>query len=194
VSGTRGRSKQARDEAATPEDPHALTAQQQLFVAEYLVDLNGKQAAIRAGYSAATAESQASRLLRNVKVAAAVAEAMKARAEAIQVDSYMVVKGLKEIALFDPASLYDEHGALLPLHKVPLEARRALAGLETDELIEDGVAVGLTRKVKWLDRTKAYELLGKHLKLFTEKQELSGADGGPLQVSIAITRTVKEGA
>ena len=38
------------------------------FAQEYVVDFNGKQAAIRSGYSKKTAESQASRLLRNVKV------------------------------------------------------------------------------------------------------------------------------
>jgi len=49
-----------------------LTPRQEAFVREYLVDSNGKAAAIRAGYSANTAESQASRLLRNAKVASAV--------------------------------------------------------------------------------------------------------------------------
>ena len=41
-----------------------LTPRQQLFVMEYVVDLNGKQAAIRAGYSTHTAEVQASSRLR----------------------------------------------------------------------------------------------------------------------------------
>ena len=50
-----------------------LNARQARFVAEYLVDLNGKQAAIRAGYSPKTAETCGPRLLRNVQVAAAVA-------------------------------------------------------------------------------------------------------------------------
>ena len=49
---------------------------QQLFIMEYVVDLNGKQAAIRAGYSAKTAEVQASRLLSHVKVQAAIRKAL----------------------------------------------------------------------------------------------------------------------
>ena len=44
-----------------------LNPKQQRFVDEYLIDLNGKQAAIRAGYSEKTAEVQASRLLSNAK-------------------------------------------------------------------------------------------------------------------------------
>ena len=56
-----------------------LTPKQARFVAEYLVDLNGKQAAVRAGYSRATAEQQASRLLRNAQVRAAIDAEQTAR-------------------------------------------------------------------------------------------------------------------
>ena len=49
-----------------------LTAKQRRFVAEYLVDLNATQAAIRSGYSHKTAEQQGYRLLRNVQIGAAV--------------------------------------------------------------------------------------------------------------------------
>ena len=53
---------------------HILTPKRDRFCLEYVKDLNGKQAAIRAGFSAKTAESQASRLLRNAKVKARIAE------------------------------------------------------------------------------------------------------------------------
>ena len=61
-----------------------LTLQQERFVAEYLIDLNATQAAIRAGYSAKTAQPQSSRLLSNAMVQTAVAAGHKrviARAE-----------------------------------------------------------------------------------------------------------------
>lgn len=57
----------------------SLTAKQAAFVAAYLVDSNGKRAAIKAGYSKAGAEVAASRLLRHPKVAAAL---KKAKSEA----------------------------------------------------------------------------------------------------------------
>jgi len=50
-----------------------LTPKQHRFVAEYLVDLNASQAALRAGYSARTAPQQGSRLLKNAQVQAAIA-------------------------------------------------------------------------------------------------------------------------
>ena len=75
-----------------------LTTKQAQFVAEYLIDLNATQAAIRAGYSEKTAESQGSRLLSNAKVAAAVAKAQEERAERTEVTQDMVVEGLLKIA------------------------------------------------------------------------------------------------
>jgi len=56
-----------------------MTPKQDRFVAEYLVDLNATQAALRAGYSPRTAPQQGSRLLKNVDVQAAVAPGKVAR-------------------------------------------------------------------------------------------------------------------
>ena len=84
-----------------------LTAQQQRFVEEYLIDLNATQAAIRAGYSAKTAEQQGSRLLRNVKVAQAIEAAQVARLKRTEVDADWVLRRLVAEADADLADLYD---------------------------------------------------------------------------------------
>lgn len=73
-----------------------LTPKQAMFVKEYLVDLNGKQAAIRAGYSPKTAEMQASRLISNVKVKAAIQEAMDQRAKRVEITSDYVLDTIRE--------------------------------------------------------------------------------------------------
>lgn len=83
----------------------ALTAKQQHFVKEYLIDLNAKQAAIRAGYSPKTAEQQASRLLSNVKVQAAIQEAMDKRAAKVEVTADMVLRRWWDLATADPNEL-----------------------------------------------------------------------------------------
>src|SRR4051794_11457661 len=67
--------------AAQPQAKGPLTPKQQRFVEEYVVDLNGKHAAIRAGYSATSAEGQASRLLSDAKVQQAVSALQGQRAE-----------------------------------------------------------------------------------------------------------------
>src|SRR3954449_4422091 len=79
-----------------------LNDRQCRFVEQYLVDLNATQAAIRAGYSAATANQIGARLLANVKVAAAIAEARAARSRRTEVTQDRVVLELARVAFGDP--------------------------------------------------------------------------------------------
>lgn len=76
----------------------SLTAKQERFVAEYLIDLNATQAAIRAGYSEKTAQEQGSRLLSNVMVAKAVSEAQGRIAEQAEWSAVERLRMLAEIA------------------------------------------------------------------------------------------------
>lgn len=73
-----------------------LTAQHQRFVDEYVIDRNGKQAAIRAGYSEKTAEQQASRLLRNVKVQEAIEAKLKRISMKTELTAEWVLKEFAE--------------------------------------------------------------------------------------------------
>lgn len=75
-----------------------LNAKQQAFVAEFLVDLNATQAAIRAGYSEKTAYSQGQRLLKNVEVDAAIKAAQAERAEKTQRTALDVLKDIQDVS------------------------------------------------------------------------------------------------
>ena len=79
-----------------------LNDRQARFVAEYLVDLNATQAAIRSGYSARSAYSTGERMLRNAEVAAAIAEAQAARSRRTEVTADRVVLELARVAFGDP--------------------------------------------------------------------------------------------
>ena len=87
-----------------------LTRKQHRFVAEYLVDLNASQAALRAGYSARTAPQQGSRLLKNVEVQAAIATQQAQQLEAVEVRIEDVLRDLKAIAHTDLHVLSDQSG------------------------------------------------------------------------------------
>jgi hypothetical protein len=82
-----------------------LTDLQQRFVDEYLVDLNGTQAAIRAGYSPDTARQMASENLSKPYIQVAIADARKAQQERTQVDADRVVTEAWNIMLADPREL-----------------------------------------------------------------------------------------
>jgi phage terminase small subunit len=147
---------------------------QRLFVAEYLKDLNATQAAIRAGYSAKTASSQGERLLRNVEVSAAIAEAKADRSERTKVDADWLLTRLANESVADIADLYDEAGNVKPVKDWPLIWRQGLvAGIEVERI---GAGAGAVTKIKISDRIKRLELIGKHIDVqaFKEKIEHTG--------------------
>ena len=84
-----------------------LTDKQQRFVDEYLIDLNATQAAIRAGYSAKTADQQGSRMLANVKVKQAVAEKQAQRSKRTGVNQDRVVLELAKVAFAKMTDIVD---------------------------------------------------------------------------------------
>lgn len=158
-----------------------LTPKQQRFVAEYLIDLNATQAAIRAGYSAKTADVQGPRLLGNVRISEAVSKRRQKVLERAEVTTERIVQEAAAVAFSDIRQLYDEKGELLPVHLWPAGVAESIAGIEVEELFEGrGEArehVGRLKKIKRWDKTKALEILAKYKKLFDDgpKVNLQGA-------------------
>ncbi len=74
-----------------------LTDKQALFVQEYLVDLNATQAAIRAGYSARTAEWIGPQLLGKSHVSSAIAMKMAARSKRTEITADLVMRDVEAI-------------------------------------------------------------------------------------------------
>lgn len=167
-----------------------LTPKQQRFVEEYLIDLNATQAYIRAGYTVKndeTASVMASRLLGNDKVQATIQEALKARQERTQIDSDYVLKRLVEIDQMDVLDIMDDDGNVKPLRDWPKIWRQYISNIETISM-DDGE--GWLKKIKWPDKVKNLELLGKHVSVgaFKDKIEHTGKGGKDLEV--VITRRV----
>lgn len=159
----------------------ALTAKQQRFIVEYLIDLNAAQAAIRAGYAVKGAKDQAYQLMQRPEVVAAVKEAIEARNQRVQVDADYVLNRLTEIDQMDLLDILDDDMSIKPLSKWPKVWRQSLSGFDIAEMFE-GVGkerdlVGLMKKIKWPDKVKNLELLGKHVNVnaFRENVNHSGS-------------------
>lgn len=163
-----------------------LNDKQRLFCAEYIVDLNATRAAVRAGYSERTAKQIAQELLVKAEVVAKVQSLMDERANRTQVTADRVITEVARLGFADLRKLFDDKGALRPVQEWPDEIAAAVASVEVDELFEgfgeNRVQVGYTKKVKLWDKGKALEMLGRHLKLFVERTELTGPNGGPIPV------------
>lgn len=163
-----------------------LTDKQELFAREYLKDLNGTQAAIRAGYSEKTAQEQASRLLSNVMVQDRIAELKAERNEQIGVDAAYVLRRLTEIDQMDVLDILLSNGELKPIKDWPKVWRTTLSGMDVVEMAS-AESAALLKKIKWPDKVKNLELLGKHVTVqaFREQvaNEHTGANGGPIKYS-----------
>lgn len=157
-----------------------------LFVQEYLIDLNASAAAIRAGYSERTSRTIGHELLTKPDIKAAIDEALEKRSQKTGISAELVVRELLRIATADVGQAFDDQGQMKPLSEIPEDVRRAISALEVNEIFsgqgDQKLAIGLARKVKFWDKARALELLGKHLRMFTEVHEHSGKDGKPIDI------------
>ena len=144
-----------------------LTDKQKRFIDEYLIDLNATQAAIRAGYSAKTADVQRAQNL--VKLKGFIQEEQNKRSERVQITQDEVIRRLIENA--DIAS--GKKAVVLT------QTRKS----ESGEIVGDDVAQFVYEPSSV---NKALELLGKHLGMFTNKVDVT-TDGKPLPTVINVT-------
>lgn len=168
---------------------HKLTPKQSRFVDEYLVDLNGKQAAIRAGYSVKRAEITASELLAQRKVSEAVTNLMATREKRTGITQDRVLLELSRLAFFDMRRLYNEQGQLKPPHEWDDETAAALSGVEIVESRSgsgEDAGIEFVKKAKVWDKSSALTLAMRHLGMLKDKFEHTGKDGKDLPSSSPI--------
>lgn len=151
------------------------------FAREYVIDCNGTRAAIAVGYSPKAAASEGSRLLTNAKVSVIVGRLLAQQAERADVTAERIINGLRQCAFFDPRKFFNADGSLKQVNELDDDTASAIAGIEVEKLYEhfgSGKAkqIGTVTKIKFTDRQRALELLGKHFKLYTDRQEISASD------------------
>ncbi len=140
-----------------------LTAKQERFVAEYLIDLNATQAAIRAGYSERTAYSQGQRLLKHVDAARAIAAGQAERSERTEITQDYVLTSIMETMerckQAEPVTY--QNGEPVMIDTPDGEIAKAYK-------FDAGAVL------------KGAELLGRHLAMFTDKKTVTHHDGDRL--------------
>jgi len=179
------------------EPTYQLNDRQELFCNEYLKDRNQTKAYIRAGYSEDGAKQNAARLMSNDYIKAHINELIAEQIHKIKLDVNFIIRELLKHATVDIADAYDEQGNLKPLNDMPESLRKAICGVETDELFDgrgaDKEKTGYTKTIKLTDKIKAIELLGKHLKMFTDVHEIPGLEGLAEKIKAGRERLKKAG-
>lgn len=150
-----------------------MTAKQERFVQEYLIDLNATQAAIRAGYSPKTANEQGARLLANVSVQTQISKAEAERSRRTGINQDRVIRELAKVAFLNPVDVIDMDDATIQ-GEANRDDTACIASVKVKTIPTDDGPI-TEREVKTYDKLKALELLGKHLGMFTDKLKVEGA-------------------
>jgi phage terminase small subunit len=148
-----------------------------------------------AGYS--ENRGNATRLNANESIRKRVEEILSKAADMAQVTVYEVVAELKKLAFSNMADYYqaDTTGPPSPdFSKLTREQWAAIGSIEVDRRFESGESAATVEKVKFklYDKRAALNDLGRFLKMFTDKVEHTGADGGPMEFTFSLDRASKD--
>lgn len=157
-----------------------LTAMQEAYCQSYIKSPeNQTQAAIDAGFSPNTAHVKASVMMRDERIQKRIAELMEERNKRNRVSADYVLLRLVEIDQMDVLDILNDDGSLRPIREWPKIWRTTLSGFDLSSTImnmnEDSIET-ILKKIKWPDKVKTLELIGKHVDVnaFKERLEVSG--------------------
>ncbi len=157
-----------------------LSVLKEAYCQEYIkCPENQTQAAINAGYSPNTAAKFASQNMRDERVQKRIAELMEERNKRMRVSADYVLMRLVEIDQMDVLDILNDDGSLKPIREWPKIWRTTLSGFDLSSTImnmnEDSIET-ILKKIKWPDKVKNLELIGKHVDVnaFKERLEVSG--------------------
>lgn len=172
------RNGNGRGQFSKAKNKSILNDRQERFVAEYLVDLNATKAAIRAGYSSdyKSAGVIATRLLADVRITNAIERSYSQIYSSLGVKAQRALAEIVRLALSDTRELFDDAGNLRNIKDLPDSIAPAISSVEVvrrpsankddpDEYVH---------KIRLWDKTKALNMLGKHLGLLKDTLEING--------------------
>ncbi|WP_435362572.1 terminase small subunit [Enterobacter hormaechei] len=159
-----------------------LSVMKEAYCQEYIkCPENQTQAAINAGYSPNTAAKFASQNMRDERVQKRIAELMEERNKRMRVSADYVLMRLVEIDQMDVIDILDDEGGLKPISQWPKVWRTSISAVDINRIRmamkddEEDIESTL-QKIKWPDKVKNLELIGKHVDVnaFKERLEVSG--------------------
>lgn len=139
---------------------------------------NQTQAAINAGFSPKSAHVKASTMMRDERIQKRIAELMEERNKRLRVSADYVLLRLVEIDQMDVLDILNDDGSLKPIREWPKIWRTTLSGFDLSSTImnmDETSIETILKKIKWPDKVKNLELIGKHVDVnaFKERMEVN---------------------
>lgn len=169
-----------------------LTDREEWVCREYIADAGENQTRaymkVFKGCTYDSARVQASQLFAKVNIRQRVDTLREERNKRLEITADKVLTGIAKLAFFDSRDFFDDNGKLKPLGELDPDHSDVISGIETFHKVtgDEKDEVAVVTKIKLADRGQNLERLGKHLKLFTDKTELTGKDGGPVETTAEI--------
>ena len=152
-----------------------LTPKQQKFVNEFLIDMNGTQAAIRAGFSAKRADAIAYNLLRKTEIQEAIKLRRNDLARKTEVTQERIVLEMSRLAFMDIRNLFNDDGSPVPIKQLSDAAAACISGIQVVSIGNADVGIGHVMKYRMPDKNRALENLAKILG-FMDKEKNKDQD------------------
>jgi phage terminase small subunit len=147
-----------------------LEDKQEMFCREYLKDLNGTQAAIRAGYSAKTARQISDNLLSKVDIQTFIDTLKEKRADKLEISAEKVLAELAKIGFSDLKDFLNNDYSLKNLDQIDTSKSGAIQSIQK-EIIQGETYTNTTVKFKLHDKLSALEKIAKHIGFFEKDNE-----------------------
>lgn len=152
-----------------------LTPKRARFCVEYLIDLNGTQAAIRAGYAESGARTEATRLLADADIVAELNRLRGEIAKTTQITPERILQEYARIGFSDVRKTLGANGELKNPQEWDDDTAAAIAGVEVVTRTSgygDDAAVEYVHKIKTWDKKAALDSMAKHLGMFDGKKDV----------------------
>jgi phage terminase small subunit len=171
-----------------------LTDREEWVCREFVADAGENQTRaymkVFKGCSYDSARTLAAKLFANVHIMNRINELRAERNKRLEITADKVLAGIAKLAFYDSRDFFDDNGKLKPLGELDPDHADVIAGIETFHKVtgDESDVVAITTKIKLADRGQNLERLGKHLKLFTDKTEITGKDGEALNIGVSFVK------
>lgn len=169
--------------------PGEPTGKKRLFCQYYVADsnLNASAAVVKAGYAKASAAQSANKFMHDPECRAYIAKLMEERSQRVKIDADYVLKRLTEIDQLDVLDILTDDGDLKNIRDWPPEWRRSISGVDITAVINGDMETVL-KKIKWPDKLRNLELLGKHVDVGAFREQIVVDDTTSLAKALAKAR------
>jgi len=188
-----------------PPEAQGLTVKQRRFCEEYLTDLNGQQAALRAGYSPASAHITASQALSRRKVIKYINYLKIQRARRLEVTQDRIIQELARIAYHDQRTFYTADHEAVPLQQITDDQQTAIKNIRfrnktEEEAVEDidgsmkmeKVTRRIVSEYTFYSRVDALRMLGHHVGMSLDKPAERQSTDAPNKEAISFEQLMRK--